>query len=253
MLRRRMTAALVAIGLALAAATGAPVARAEEKPPIEPEAALILKTALERVGGSKSFTFSAEVTDEASLPSGQKLQFPGVLKVAVRRPNGYWNMFEGEQRTARSWYDGKTFTLLNDGKNVYASWPAPERLDDLLGVMREQLGFTPPLARLLRDDLAATALAKVTSGFIVGRGVIGGTPCRHLAFRGEKTDWQVWVSEGGEPVIKRIVITYKLEPAAPQYAATFSSWDFEPRLSDEVFVFTPPQGAVQCEFEEISR
>jgi len=253
MSRRGMTHALVAFGLALAFATGLPVARAEEKPSIEPEAALLLKTTLERIGGAKSFTFRAEVADDTTLPSGQKIQFAGTLEVAVRRPNGFWNKFEGEQRTARSWYDGKTFTLLNDGKNVYACWPAPERIDDLLGVMREKLGFTPPLARLLRDNLAATALAKVTSGFIVGRGVIGGTPCRHLAFRGEKTDWQVWVSEGGEPVIKRIVITYKLEPAAPQYAATFSSWDFEPRLSDAAFVFTPPQGAVQCEFEEISR
>lgn len=160
-------------------------------------------------------------------------------------------MFEGEQRTARSWYDGKTFTLLNGGKNVYACWPAPERLDDLLSAMRQKLGFTPPLARLLRDNLAATALSRVTSGFIVGRGVIGGTPCRHLAFRGEKTDWQVWVSEEGEPIIKRIIITHKLEAAAPQYAATFLAWDFAPRLSDAVFVFEPPPGAVQCEFEQL--
>ena len=212
-----------------------------------------LQGGLERIGGAKSFTFRAEVTKDSVLPSGQKIQFPGTLEVAVRRPNGFWNMFEGEQRTARSWYDGKTFTLLNSGKNVYACWPAPEKLDDLFGTMRDQLGFTPPLAPLLRDNIAATALAKVTSGFIVGRGVIGGTPCRHLAFRGEKTDWQVWVSEEGEPIIKRIVITYKLEPGVPQYAATFLSWDFAPLLSDAVFVFTPPQGAIQCDFEQIRR
>jgi hypothetical protein len=239
------------IGLALAAVTGIPEARAAEQPAIEPEAARIIKAALERIAGAQSLTFRAEVTKDSSLPSGQKLQFPGKLEVAVRRPNGFWNTFEGEQRTTRSWYDGKTFTLLNSGKNVYACWPAPEKLDDLFGSMRDTLGFTPPLAPLLRDDIAATALAKVTSGFVVGRGVIGETPCRHLAFRGEKTDWQVWVSEDGEPVIKRIVITYKLEPAAPQYAATFLTWDFAPRLSAADFVFTPPQGAVQCEFEKI--
>jgi len=253
MLRKRMTVALLAAGLALAVATGLPVARAEEKPSVEPEAARILKAALERIGGAGSFTFRAEVMNDTLLPSGQKIQFPGTLEVAVRRPNGFWNMFEGEQRTARSWYDGKNFTLLNQGKNVYACWPAPERLDDLFGTMKDRLGFTPPLAPLLRENVAVTALAKITSGFIVGRGVIGETPCRHLAFRGEKTDWQFWVSEQGEPVIKRIIITYKLEPAAPQYAATFLSWDFAPRLSDAVFAFTPPQGAVQCEFEPVKR
>jgi hypothetical protein len=176
-----------------------------------------------------------------------------MLEVAIRRPNGLWNLFEGEQRTARSWYDGKRFTLLNGRKNVYACWTAPAALDDLFGAMKDKLGFVPPLAPLLREQVAATALEKTTSGFIVGRGIIGDVPCRHLAFRGPKTDWQVWVSEHGAPVIKRLIITYKLEPAAPQYTATFLSWDFAPRLSDAVFAFTPPDGAVQCEFEPVLR
>jgi len=253
MLRRGMAGALLAAGLALAAIASVPVARAQEKPQIEAEAARVLTAALERIEKATSFTFHAEVTNDAPLPSGQKVQFPGTLEVAVRRPNGLWNMFEGEQRIARSWYDGKTFTLLNGGKNVYACSPAPEKLDDLLGTMKEKLGFTPPLAPLLRENLVATALAKITSGYVVGRGVIGETRCLHLAFRGKKTDWQFWISEHGEPIIRRIVITYKLEPGAPQFAATFLSWDFAPSLSDAVFTFTPPQGAVQCEFEPVMR
>jgi len=253
MLRKRMAPALLAFGLALAAATSLPTARAAEQPPIDPEAARILKAALERIGGAKSFTFQAEVTKDVLLPSGQKIQFPGKIEVAVRRPNGFWNLIEGEQRIARSWYDGKTFTLLNSGKNVYASWPAPEKLDDLFVAMKEKLGFTPPLAPLLRENPAAMAMAKITSGVIVGRGGIGATACWHLAFRGAKTDWQFWVAEHGEPIIKRIIISYKLEPDVPQYAATFLSWDFAPRLSDAVFSFTPPQGAVQCEFEPVKR
>ena len=253
MVRKGIAGALLAAVLTHGAVTGVPAASAEEKPSIEPEAARILKGALERIGGAASFAFRAEVASDVSLPSGQKIQFPGVLEVVVRRPNGFWNAFEGEQRTSRSWYDGTTFTLLNSGKNVYARWPAPETLDELLGGMREQLGFAPPLAPLLRRNVAATALARVTSGFVVGRGVIGGTPCRHLAFRGGKTDWQLWVTEQGEPEIKRIIITYKLEPDARQYAATFLSWDFAPRTSDADFVFAPPQGAVQCEFDLVDR
>jgi hypothetical protein len=234
--------------MALAVMADVSACRAQEKPQIEAEAARVLTTALERIEKAKSFAFRAEVTNDAVLPSGQKVQYPGKLEVAVRRPNGYWNMFEGEQRTTRSWYDGKTFTLLNEGENIYACWAAPENLDDLFGTMKGKLGFTPPLAPLMRDNLVATALAKVVSGSVVGRGVIGESRCLHLAFRGKKTDWQFWVSEHGDPLIRRIVITYKLEPGAPQYAATFLSWDFAPRLSDAVFSFTAPQGAVQCEF-----
>jgi len=251
--KKRIRGALLAVGLALATATGTSAVRAQEKPALEPEAARIFTAALARIGAAKSFTFRAEVIGDSTLPSGQKVQFPGTLEVALRRPNGLWNLFEGEQRTERSWYDGKSFTLLNGGKNVYACWPAPEKLDDLFGSMKEKLGFIPPLAPLLRENVATRAMEKVTSGFIVGRSVIGDTKCRHLAFRGGKTDWQVWISEHGEPVIKRIVITYKLEPGAPQYVATFLTWDFAPRLSDAVFAFTPPEGAVQCEFEPVQR
>lgn len=253
MLRKGMSGAILVAALMLAVATSVRAAGAEQKPAIEPEAARILTAALERLGGAKNFTFRAEVTNDTPLPSGEKIQFTGTLEVAVRRPNGLSNTFEGEQRSSRSWYDGKTFTLLNGGKNVYACWPAPDNLDELFVAMKDKLGFTPPLAPLLRDNPAVTALVKVTSGAIVGRGVIGGTRCTHLALRGERTDWQIWVSEDGEPLIKRIVITYKLEPAAPQYAATFLAWDFAPRVSDAEFAFTPPQGAVQCEFEPLKR
>lgn len=220
---------------------------------IEPEAAQTLKSALERIEGARSFTYRAEITNETPLPSGQKIQFAGTLEVAVRRPNGLWSSFDGDQRSTRSWYDGKTFTLLNIGKNVYARWPAPQELEALIGAMKDTIGFTPPLSPLLREGVTTNALTNVTSGFTVGRTVIDAVPCRHLAFRGERTDWQVWVSETGEPVLKRIVIAYREEPTAPQYAATFLAWDFAPRLPDSVFGFTPPPGAIQGEFETVKR
>jgi hypothetical protein len=243
--------ALLAGCCAFAVAAAVSAARADTAPAIEPEAAQTLKGALDRIAGADSFTYRAEVTNDTALPSGQKIQFSGTLEVAVRRPDGLRVSIDGEQRTSRSWYDGKTFTLLNVGKNVYARWPAPAKLDELIGAMKDILGFTPPLTPLLRESVATTALSKVKSGFTVGRSVIAGVPCRHLAFRGERTDWQFWVAEEGEPALKRIVITYKQEPSAPQYAATFLSWDFAPRLADDIFRFAPPQGAIQCEFEQL--
>jgi len=250
--RGRAGASFVA-GLAIVVVAGLGAARADAAPEIEPEAAQTLKAALDRIAGATSFTYRAEVTNDAPLPSGQKIQLSGTLEVAVRRPGGFWSSFDGEQRTSRIWYDGKTLTLLNNGKNVYACWPAPGTIDELFARMKDELGFRPPLSHLLREDVSATALATAKSGFTVGRSVIGGVPCRHLAFRGEKTDWQVWVSEDGDPLLKRIVITHKLEAASPQFAATFLAWDFAPRLSDATFRFTAPQGAIQCEFEQLKR
>lgn len=252
-LSRTWVGRVLAAAVALLVAVCPRVSLAGETPEVEPEAARTLRAALDRIAGAKSFSYRAEITNDTALPSGQKIQSSGTLEVAVRRPDGLRSSYEGEQRTSRIWYDGKTLTLLNDGKNVYACWPAPGRIDDLLAAMKGELGFTPPLSPLLREGVATTALSRASSGFTVGRSVIGGVATRHLAFRGGKIDWQVWVVEEGEPVLKRIVITHKLEEGSPQYTATFLSWDFSPALPDDLFRFTPPEGAIQCEFEQLER
>jgi hypothetical protein len=220
---------------------------------LEPAAAQVLRTTLERIATAKSLSFVAEVTSDTALPSGQRVQHTGRIETAVRRPDGLRVAFDGEQRSTRSWYDGKTFTLLDVAQNVYACAPGPGRLEDLLSTMKERLGFTPPLSLLLHEDVAATASTRMTRGFTVGPANLGGVAVQHLAFGGEKTDWQLWVTEGPEPVIKRIVVTFKKKEGAPQFSATFLTWDFVPRLDDGLFAFVPPAGAVQCDFQLMKR
>src|SRR5512137_1127137 len=98
---RGRAGAVAVAGCALALLAGGGVARAGAVPEIEPEAAQTLKTALDRIAGSASFTYRAEITSDTPLPSGQKIQLSGTLEVAVRRPDGFWSSFDGEQRTSR--------------------------------------------------------------------------------------------------------------------------------------------------------
>ena len=220
---------------------------------VEPAAAQLLRATLERIAAAKSLSFVAEITNDVTLPSGQKVQFTGRIETAVRRPDGLRVSFDGEQRSTRSWYDGKTYTLLDAGQNVYACWPGPGRLEDLLDTMKKELGFAPPLSLLLHEDVATRAFARVTRGFTVGPAAIGGVAVQHLAFGGEKTDWQLWVTEGPEPVIRRIVVTFRREEGSPQFSASFLAWDFGPRLDDGLFAFVPPAGASQCDFRLMQR
>lgn len=238
-------------GALLALAGAGDAARAAEGASIEPQAESLLRAALGKVAGAGSFTFRAETVDDVPLPSGERVEFPGTLEVAVKRPNRLRLRSDGGRRGARSWYDGKTYVLLSPEANTYATCPGPERLDDLFTQLRENYGFTPPLSTLLRADVVERVFARVRSGHVVGTETIGGAPAAHLAFRGEKVDWQVWVAAAGEPLIRRIVITWREQPGAPQYAATFLSWEFEPRLEDADFAFTPAPDAVRCEFETL--
>ena len=253
MLPRRVTWIALALCLAAPVAVGAGEAlaaapAAADAAAIEPAAAQLLRAALGRIASAQRLSFVAEVSNEVSLPSGQKVQFAGRVETTVRRPDGMRSSFDGEQRSTRSWYDGKTFTLLDVGQNVYACWTGPGRLEDLLDAMKERLGFTPPLSMLLHEDLEARAFARTRGGFTVGPAALGGVAVQHLAFSGERTDWQLWVTEGPEPVIRRIVVTFKREAGAPQFSASFLSWDFAPILDDGLFAFSAPSGASQCDF-----
>jgi hypothetical protein len=220
---------------------------ADQKPSIEPAAAATLTAALERIAGAQRLSFRVETASDTVLPEGGTIQYTGVLEIAVRRPDGLLARYDGEQRRTRSWYDGKVFTHLDVDKNTYARWQAPPKLEELLSTMKEKLGFTPPLSHLLREDIVKTALGRVRTGFTAGRGTVGGVPCRHLVFRFERSDWEVWIAEEGPPIFKRLVITYKLEPGTPRFTATFLAWDFDPAPAN--FTFAAPAGAIQCEFE----
>ena len=58
----------------------------------------------------------------------------------------------------------------------------------------------------------------------IGRGVIDGVECEHLAFRNFDTDWQLWVEVGDKPIPRKMVITSKTMNNAPQYTLRVKSW-----------------------------
>lgn len=226
-------------------------AAAAEPPTVEPRATEILNAALKHIAGAPSLTLRAEVVSETVLPSGMKLQYPGTLEVTLRRPDRLLYRLDSEQHRVASWYDGKVFTLLDSDKNVCASTAVPKGLGPLFDDMAARLGFRPPLSALLREDNVGAFTRGIESGFYVGRGVVGGTACHHLAFRQQNVDLQLWVAEEGAPLVKRIVITRKNLAAMPQRAYTVTAWDFGADIADAVFNFEPPPNVVRCEFQEL--
>jgi hypothetical protein len=81
------------------------------------------------------------------------------------------------------------------------------------------------------------------SGAHIGRGVIEGVECEHLAFRGRDTDWQIWVQLGDRPLPRKCVITSKAVAAAPEYTVVIKEWKTDDQPSAADFVCTPPAGA----------
>jgi hypothetical protein len=93
-------------------------------------------------------------------------------------------------------------------------------------------------------DLAP--LDKIESAMNAGQGFIGNELCDHYAFRQGDIDWQIWISAGGKPLPRKIVITNRADDARPQ-SISLLHWDLKPTFPDSVFAFAPLKGSTKIE------
>lgn len=208
----------------------------------------ILREAGEYLSGLGEFTFQAQILYDVVTPNGQKLSFGGTVTASVRRPNGLHVQFDGDERTSTILFDGERFTFYDRAENVYARAQIPGVLDAAIDSVFDRFGFSVPIADLVYANPYLTLSENIQDGFYVGRHRVEGTACHHLAFSQETIDWQIWIEDGPRPLPRKLLITYKSEDGTPQYQATMTSWDLDPRFSDRYFAFQPPAGADEIEF-----
>ena len=240
----RKFAVLSSLTVFLLTAVGSAVpARAEDEPVIEPRVDQLLKETAEYLKEAKEFTVHAEITIDDVLSTGHLIQYAASLDASVKRPDRARTVYRGDLRNSDSWYDGKTYTMLNRDRNLYSTWDAPSDLDSLIAKLKEELGVMIPLSSLFLADPYATWVEGVMAGTYAGKHLVNGVPCHHLVLTHEEIDVQAWIDEGNELVIRKVVITFKNIEQAPQFTAVLTEWDFSPRLPDLLFTFVPPPDA----------
>lgn len=131
------------------------------------------------------------------------------------------------------------------GKHVngYAQFEAPGTVDQLIEALRIGHGVALPGADLLLSNAYDVLMADVQEAKYIGRGVIDGVECEHLAFRNFDTDWQLWVETGENPIPRKMVITSKTLNSAPQHTLRVKDWKTGVEPPEDAFSFTPPAGA----------
>jgi hypothetical protein len=232
------------------AAQGAGGAVADAPAPVVPDRADRLLQAMGAyLAGAEEVTFSADVTFDHVLPTGQKLQFAAVEDVAVARPNRVrvdWRSDLGERQF---WYDGTTVTVADPATPFFAEAPAPETLDATLAMAETELDFAPPLADFLLDDPYQALRAGIRFGVDLGSSEVAGRECDSFAFVGDEIDWQIWIDSGPRPTPCKLLITYTTRPGKPQFSAIFTDWNFAPRIAPETFQAALPPRAQKIPFK----
>lgn len=245
---QRMIGALAILGLAAAPAmaqTRSTTRPTQVQKQIDPRADQALHRMSDYLGGLKSFQVRAATVDEVVLTSGQHLQFMTDSIVMVKRPDRLRSERVGAHDMA-FFDDGRTLSLYCKGQNSYSSIPAAQGLDAAIDQARAY-GLDAPGADLLAARPYDVLTDDVTTGDYIGVETVDGVPCHHLAFRGDETDWQIWIQDGPQPLPLRYSILSKKVTGQPQFTVRMSQWQPAANLPDNMFTFQPPAGATRTE------
>ena len=219
-----------------------------QAPAKDPLAVKILQNMTDYVSGLQQFSVHTENTYEDLLDSGQRVDLDIAADVTVRRPNKLHAARTSDLNNQNFFYDGKTLTLYNSSKGVYASQPAPKTIEELLDYAREDLGVIVPAADLAYRGVYDILMQGVTSAVVVGKANIGGVTCDHLAFSRPDVDFQVWVAQGDQPLPCKYVVTDTSTPAQISTVSVMSNWNLAPETPDAAFRFIPPEGVQAISF-----
>jgi hypothetical protein len=241
------TAALVALTLAL------PTGALAQPSGIDPQATRLLKASTDFLASQKRFNVETRSSLEVVLTSGQKIQFDHVARQSVQRPDKLRADRVGDLVEQSFYYDGKSLTLFNPGEKYYAMVAAPGTLEEMLDFARTKLDIVAPAGDLIYANAYDILMTDVTQAFVVGKGVVEGVRCDHLAFRAPHVDWQIWIQEGKEPLPRKLVITTRDQAGAPQFSVVVTKWNLKPTFTPLTFSFRPPSGAKQVDFVPLAK
>ncbi len=232
---RRLSAGAVIVAVLFALISSAQVQAGDAKS--------IFKAMTDYVSSQQTIELSFDSDIEVITPQLEKIQFTNSGEALLSRPDKLRAHRMGGYSDVALIFDGKMVNIFSKGLNGYAQFDGPPTVDQLLEVLRAGHGVALPGADLLLTNAYDRLVADVLEAKHIGRGIIDGRTCEHLAFRNFDTDWQLWVEVGERPIPRKMVITSKTLNSAPQYTLRIKEWKtgFEP--SEDAFLFTPPVGA----------
>jgi len=214
---------------------------------IETKAEQALRQMSDYLKSLKAFRFRTENTTDEIVLAGSKVQFGQTVDVYVRRPDRLRANAKGDLENQQFFYDGKSVTLFNKDKKVYATLKAPGEIEPALEYAQDAFGINAPLADLIYRDAYRVLTANVHAGHYIGLHRVRGVQCHHLLFVQDDIDWQIWIENSQTPLPRKVVITSKWLAGGPQFTAWMSYWKTSARLAEDLFVFTAPADAQQIE------
>jgi hypothetical protein len=248
-MKRNVLASGMFVLLLAASSVHAQTAQGGVSPPanaVDPSAIQALKDMGAQLQSLKRFRVSTELTGERVLADGQKLQHTANAIMDVDRPNRIRARMWSARAERELFFDGKTVTLYTPAQKYYSTVAFSGTLGELVDKLEDRYSVEIPLSDLFLWGTPSAPLDKIESAMNAGQDFIDEDLCDHYAFRQGTIDWQIWISAGGKPLPRKLVITNRADDARPQ-SVSLIDWNLKPTFSTSTFTFKPPAGAKSVE------
>lgn len=233
-----IAATSLALSLSIEAQTAAKAQASDDKESaIEPSAMHAIEVMAQKLRSLKTFTVTANVTNEDVLDSGQKVTYGGTVTYKVRAPDHLFASIDSDRKQRSFYYDGRQFTIYAPRMHYYARKPMTGTVGEIVATAQQQYDIDMPLADLFYWGTDKAPASAIQSATVIGPARVGKVECDHLLMRQSGVDWQVWISRQSLLPMK-LVIANLDDSTQPEYSATFD-WDTSANLADAAFSFTP--------------
>jgi hypothetical protein len=238
-----VTGALIALTLPACRENGSRTARESEPPPTTAEKRAqgdaILNQMSEKLRSTQALAFSTNETSDRVRRNNEKVKINFDRQVAARRPDRLWFKISGDP-DLECFYDGKRVTLVTHKNKVFGQFKALPTLDETADLITSRYDIPLPIADLLASNPHAVLLSDKTTGGWEKRETVEGIECNALAYQHPNVDFSIWIPAAGDPLPKKLQITYKARRGQPSTTILFKDWNLSPQVSDETFVAKVP-------------
>ncbi|MAT92790.1 MAG: hypothetical protein CME59_09325 [Halioglobus sp.] len=197
----------------------------------------------------QNFQVSIRAGYDAMQADGQLLEFLERREVRVARPSLLRVDEAGaDGRPTSLIFDGEQITVYDGTHNVFALAPQPGGIDDAMVYLLRDLQMRLPLGMMFTTYFSQELQRRLLSVAYVEQSYAFAQPTHHIAGRTGWLDFQVWLPVAGEPLPRRIVLTYRGAPGHPQHWMDFDAWHTDSSHDTTAFDFEPPAEATQILF-----
>jgi hypothetical protein len=216
------------------------------------DAVQILKKMSTYIGSQQTIQATFDTDIEVITDDLQKVQFASSGQAVLSRPDKLRVTRTGGYADVEMVFDGKKATLYGKNIGAYAQTNFSGTVDQLVDKLRSDFGVEAPGADLLLSRSFDDLMNGVYDAKHVGRGVINGIECEHLAFRSTDTDWQIWIEVGANPIPHKFVITSKAVTGAPQYTLRIKDWKTNVQAASDIFTIQPAAEAKEVDIHSLA-